>query len=277
MTGRVPKLAASAALLVLLGSAAPAEAYRCSRVGLDFGPSLVWADRSIGWVLGPISTDDIADATVVESEVKGAFDAWTSVGCSDLRLEYGGVRADAVAGFTDSGPNVNAVVFNRTGWVYDPAVIAVTTNAFDTRSGHVFDSDIEINDQHFEFVVAESGCSERRGEMDLRNAITHEVGHLVGLDHPPLEPRFAEATMYASAPACEVKKRSLDDDDMDGLCAIYPTGQPYQQCFAPDGPSFLEVEKDDGFGCRSTSAGGGSGALMVLAGLAILRRRRSRP
>ena len=89
---------------------------------------------------------------------------------------------------------------------------------------------------------------------DLENTLTHELGHLQGLDHtcadsatpanevdengnpPPacnnlsmLTPaelnKIREATMYNSAMPGETKKRSPEADDVAGICAIYPSAQ----------------------------------------------------
>jgi MYXO-CTERM domain-containing protein len=86
--------------------------------------------------------------------------------------------------------------------------------------------------------------------MDLRNTLTHEVGHLVGLAHvPDSQPA---ATMFARTTPGEIEKRSLSEDDIAGVCAIYPD------------------EGDGGCGCGS---GGAAGALaLLLAALALHRR-----
>lgn len=252
-----------------------ASAFRCSRVGFDTGPSLIWNTREIRWSMGTVLTADIADPMTTEQAIINSFDEWAAPTCSDLTLPYQGKKAGLTAGFVDGGPNDNAVVFVSSGWVYDAAIIAVTTNAFDSTSGVVFDSDIEINDQHFTFVDADDGCNPMSGAMDLQNAITHEVGHVIGLDHPPIDPKYAQATMFASAPSCETRKRTLDADDSDGLCSIYPAGRPNHQCFAPEGPSFVQTGKDDGFGCSHTGARTASvWPLLLIAALWVSRKKR---
>ena len=148
------------------------------------------------------------------------------------------------ASFSPTGPNRNIVTFVDRGWPYDDAVIAVTTNAFDSKTGVIFDSDVEINDEYFALRLAAddgSGCSFEDGEMDLRNTLTHEVGHMLGLDHPPGTRAYRLTTMYASAPSCEVQKRTLETDDIAGVCFIYPTGAATQQCFEPEG---AELRRD---------------------------------
>jgi MYXO-CTERM domain-containing protein len=266
-----------AAFAILFLSAPEAYAYRCSRTAIDAGPSLIWEQRRIEWLLDSELTSDLAGEEVIAA-VQASFAAWNEPECSDLELVFGGLRDGLMAGAPRNGPQENAVLFVA-GWPYDPAVIALTTNAYDPQTGIVRDGDIEINDSGFTFVDATAGCTPTSKTMDLQNTITHEVGHLIGLDHPPSTPEFEEATMFGSAPPCESQKRTLAQDDIDGLCAIYPAGQPTQQCFLPEAPSFLVVEEDDGFGgCACSASEGAGGAIgLALLGIPLLTRRRSRP
>ncbi len=263
-------------VLFLVAILLPAEAwaYKCSRVSANVGPSLFWDTRTIPWVAHATLTTDMPNDTALE-QLRLSFSAWQDVDCSDMELPFMGQMGGLRAGYVDGGPNQNVVLFFENAWPYDRGVIAVTTNAYETRSGRVLDSDIEINGEQFTFVVGDDSCRENQGEMDLRNAITHEVGHVLGLDHPPIAMRYAGTTMYASAPPCEIEKRSLADDDIEGLCTIYPLEMETHQCYPPDGPSFVVVEQDDGFGgCRA--AGTGDSWALYFAALvifAILRRR----
>lgn len=269
--------AARRARLILILAAAffPADAlaYKCSRVAANYGPSLYWNTRSIPWVAHSTLTTDLPNDVALE-QLRLSFSAWEDVDCSDMTFPSMGQRAAIRAGFVDGGPNENVVVFIESAWPYDRGVIAVTTNAYETRSGLVLDSDIEINGEQFIFVVADASCRPNEGQMDLRNAITHEVGHVVGLDHPPLSPRYAETTMYASAPPCEVEKRTLAEDDIEGFCYIYPSAMDTVQCYPPDGPSFVVVEQDDGFGgCQSTRYSADNLAWIALIAFFVRRKK----
>lgn len=273
---RRPSILALAVLVTPFWAPGTAEAFECSRTGITVGPSLIWSDREVGWYSGPGLFAEVGDPVQGEADVLAAFTAWEEPTCSDLRLPYIGETTDA-AGFDDRGPNKNVVVLVDQLWPYQAGAIAVTTTAYDTRSGVVVDADIEINSSGFRFLSVGNGaeCNPQGNNMDLRNALTHEVGHVIGLEHPPNTARFAEATMFASAPACETRKQTLAEDDVDGLCFIYPAGAPTQQCYPPDGPSFQVVDTDDGFGggCR-TSAGLGASVTWALLALFALRRRR---
>lgn len=259
------------ALTSLAASAAPAYAFKCSRVAADSGPSLTWQEREIPWFTEEAVFGLVGDAAVGEAETRGAFEAWEEVDCSDMRLPYMGTSPALVAEFFDDKPNRNVVVAIETGWDYDTKAIAVTTSAYDTRSGRVVDADIEINAQNFDFEKVDAACD---SSMDLRNTLTHEVGHVIGLEHPPNTPRYANSTMFASAPTCETKKRSLEADDVEGICFIYPTGAPTEQCFPPEGPSFVVVDSDEGYGgCSHQRGGDGWTLLVVVAFFGLVRRR----
>ncbi len=161
-------------------------------------------------------------------------------------------------------------------WSHSPTAIAITTTTFFTATGKLVDADIELNEARYLFTtgdgpVCEQGpalatCSsdadcgadescmmERcrtRGcvHTDISNTVTHEVGHVIGLDHSPIP----EATMYASAGVGETSKRSLHDNDIQGLCDIYPAGGPTLTCGG-------EEDEVPPTGC----CGGGSGAMLL--------------
>ncbi len=270
--------------LFVVSAGADALAYRCSRVDFDEGPSLYWAERTIGFYVDEALVANEAQNLAFRAEISTSLATWTSVDCSDFGLEVLGIKV-VRPGYNESGPNENVITFidASEGWAYSPSIIAVTTNTFETSSGRIIDSDIEVNRHHFELVVADAlpSCDPETGVMDLQNTLTHEVGHAIGLDHPPSTRTYAETTMFASAPSCETKKRSLAEDDIAGLCEIYPTGLPVAQCFPPNGPLFTVVEQDDGFGGCSTLGRGAAperlGPLVLLGvflGLGVRARRR---
>ncbi len=57
--------------------------------------------------------------------------------------------------------------------------------------------------------------------MDVRNTVTHELGHVLGLAHPN---PYTGATMSATAPPGETSKRVLTPSDVNGICTVYPVG-----------------------------------------------------
>lgn len=108
-------------------------------------------------------------------------------------------------------------------------------------------------------LYSESGCT----FIDIGNTVTHEAGHMLGLDHvcvPGAAPPASVcppggATMEPTAGAGDTDKRTLKPDDIDGVCSIYP------------------VKGSGGCGCGTASASGL--ALLGLFLAALWPRRRS--
>src|SRR5690606_25596821 len=55
------------------------------------------------------------------------------------------------------------------------------------------------------------------GSMDIQGIATHEIGHSLGLDHSTV----SASTMYFAASGSGVSDRSIHNDDIAGLQAIY--------------------------------------------------------
>ena len=126
------------------------------------------------------------------------------------------------------------------------AAAAITTVTSEDATGRIVDADIEINGITFsisndgETLDPNPGCF-----SDLANAMTHEFGHLMGLDHTcspsaasrpidhecnrvpvcsPTNPADVLATtMYASQTCGETKKATPEAVDILGICDIYPS------------------------------------------------------
>ncbi|HZZ86095.1 MAG TPA: matrixin family metalloprotease [Anaeromyxobacteraceae bacterium] len=75
--------------------------------------------------------------------------------------------------------------------------------------------------------------------MDVQNTVTHELGHVLGLAHPPDHP---EDTMAATAAPGETSKRVLAADDVEGICSVYPAPKPSGGCATAGGqPALLAL------------------------------------
>ena len=56
--------------------------------------------------------------------------------------------------------------------------------------------------------------------MDFNNIAMHELGHVIGMDHPK-DSTCTEETMWRSASDEETKKRNLHAGDIEGITALY--------------------------------------------------------
>ena len=225
---------------------------------------------------------------VEESEsvatIRAAYEHWNEgVDCFQPFLQFEDAldgkeyAADLRVGFDpdnlEDNKNVFVWVVNPNLWTHGPGVLGLTTLTYNTCNGKVVDGDIEVNAGAFPFSV-----SEEPGplDMDLENTVTHEVGHLLGLDHSS-EP---EATMFFNSPEGEIAKRSIEDDDWQGLCCLYCSDQshvPGNQCAGEEWMCAEEQGLLDGSpqgGCQAASPYGfGFNWMVLLAFVGYTRRK----
>jgi MYXO-CTERM domain-containing protein len=262
-------------------SAAPTPGSPCVTEGIP----LEWNRRCMEYSIDARGSKDLTIDQVTEI-VRSSFDAWLAVECADgmppfeVRETMDMSMCDRAEYNTDAG-NVNTVAFVN-DWEdreYDPAAYALTTVWHNTRTGEIYDADIEINEQRGAYGICPpvDGCSD--GTIDLQNVLTHEAGHFFGLGHT--QPEHAFAVMYAVSPPGEVGKRVLRTDDIEGFCSIYPAGSLPDSCsFTPRHGLDLSCDGDDGCGCSAPGAGDDARSpklvLALLAAMVLVIRRTRR-
>ena len=109
------------------------------------------------------------------------------------------------------GDDIHLVSFD-TSWNQDPSLLAVT-HVWSDANNEIVHFDIEINADDIEWST--SGDPNR---YDLQNAMTHEFGHALGLEHSD----DTEASMASSTIVGEVSKRNINPDDEEGILSLYP-------------------------------------------------------
>lgn len=191
--------------------------------------------------------------------IQTAVEVWNEPDCSDFQFVYAG---ETEVGEHDPDDGLNVVAFQSEAWPYASSSLAITSVTA-RLDGTIIDADLELNEAENEF-----GLVERDGEevWDLPNTVTHEAGHMLGLDHTDVE----GATMEFDTRPGETEKRDLADDDVEGLCTIYPAGEE------PEPP-----EDDDGEGCCTSTtvpvrAGWFPGLIMAAAACSMRVRDRRR-
>ena len=283
---------------------------------VEKGAPLVWNNPCLSYAVDSRGSQWMEFAEV-EAAVDASFAAWQAADCagSPPNLIFKGSPVPSTcrrAEFNTAG-NVNTVAFLNP-WRdpcadpdspgYDSMALAVTIVWHNTTTGEILDADMMINDQQATTRNAggpyancpEEGClpPDYARDADLSSIVTHEAGHFIGIGHSDLE----DATMYAVADRTSVEKRTLAQDDVDAVCAIYPPGNLAETCNAvPLGGLQLNCETtesgdpiacDDPASAPSSSGGcsacstaqpvGDSWATLMLAllGLSVLRRRSRR-
>jgi MYXO-CTERM domain-containing protein len=286
--------AASVAVVLILLSATTASAYvrtlTCTEEDSLSDPLACREGESALPLFWPVSngcvvlhanetgSEDISEQSSIHA-IERSMESWTEVTCSYTELVYGGLTDEVRVGYDqcDGASNVNIIHFVRSGWTHQDGALALTSVTYDMRTGEIVDTDIELNDDQFEFTATNNPLLVH---IDVRNTITHELGHVLGFDHTD----DVEATMFPTAPERETSKRSLGQDDIDAICDTYPSGTVSVVCSdaslgyfeAPfDGPGST-CTADDGCGCSTApeSTSGWALGLSILGGLLLMRRRR---
>ncbi|QED26320.1 matrixin family metalloprotease [Microvenator marinus] len=242
-------------------------AFRC-KAG-EVPKQVKWNARCVSYYLheagsAAVPTEDGILSDELLSAVNLGFEAWHEVECSDLQILYGGETDDSRAA---ADGKANIVVWRDDEWPegYSRTAFALTSVTYNAETGHIVDADIELNGEFHNFTVGDDNP-----EVDVQNTLTHEVGHFIGLDHTP----EMTATMFASAAIGETRKRTLEQDDIDGLCAIYPRLTERRTCDAPP-PHVFEEDVEEGC-CATAPAKRTSTPLALLFGLLGLIILRSR-
>ena len=230
--------------------------------------------------------------------IKDAIDTWNTgiASCSYMEIVLQPKQPLEVG-----RDNVNLIKFRDSSWCRpatkdDPArchpssAAGITTatyvdDAASGRDGAIVDADIELNGVDFSIGLNGQTTGTEPCLSELRNTLTHELGHLLGLEHTCLAggdpPRVDDkgnavpscqnattdqqnATMYNFQECGEMKKETLEPDDIAGACGIYPKSEAPGTC-APVG---------EDTGCCSAGGGPGGPLLLMLLVTCFWRRRR---
>jgi hypothetical protein len=145
--------------------------------------------------------DALPNAPVV---IDHAFAAWSGAPDTNISFESLGVGDGLVAGEADHKNTITLA----DGLFKDQYAIAMTTNWYDP-TGRLTQADIMID------------ASLVNSDYNMQHAITHEIGHLLGLDHSAV----LSAIMFPYVPhGSDVP--ALDSDDRNAIANIYPKTDP---------------------------------------------------
>jgi hypothetical protein len=252
MTSRTRRLglaliAAIAAMEIWAGAA---QAYVRARSATD-NFDLIWPDPHIS------ITVYTGTSMVGPSDFVGA--------ATEAAATWSAPRADTSVAITiasSSAPPAGAVFdhestisFRTSSWdapTYPASALALTT--IWTNGGRIIETDTEINavDPRFHWAVLpdDPAVAMLSGEDDLQNALTHELGHVLGLAHPcylgvvpdpPALDNFGQpelgcsdpmlasdvraATMFPTAAPGNIGERTLSPDEVMALQDLYPAGR----------------------------------------------------
>ena len=177
-----------------------------------------WANHSYGWYLIQNGAGDGLSFNDVEASAILSHDTWTSssVSTTDLTINYLGATTA-----TWGNDGINTVFWAEDG---DPA-FEVGGPLYGINPGGI--TCVKVN-SNYEFIEADVIMNGKKvweiGGIDpelhdMRNCLTHEVGHTIGLGHPSSMTTPAQ-TMWVYVPPPD-DPRDLTDDDIVGVSFLY--------------------------------------------------------
>lgn len=287
-----------ATLVLALSMAISSEPYARSRTDASdpYAHCTFWLQNStITYHQNSAGNNEIANDAEFTAANK-AFASWQSKldACGSLKLVEGARSASRSVGWVSGrNDNQNLVLYRaakceglvpRTDtcwvddncgnkfdcWQYSAEALAITTSNFDPKTGRLLDADIELDQANYVFTVVDSPVCPRdpSGKIicalncvctDIQNTMTHEVGHLLGLDHT----LASGSIMVPRADSGELSKRTIDNGSAQFVCDVYPKGDVAKDCVTK--PYNDVLGKAYGCGCSSAALPGllGLGAVWV--------------
>jgi hypothetical protein len=171
--------------------------------------------QKMGSPTNGFSYDAVADV------VTQAFGTWMNAKCGSghpsIDVQMIGPIECGLSEYNSKVGNANIVLFREDEWPYAGAAnaIGLTTTRFDTKTGDLWDADIELNGVTQQLSIGDPIVAD-----DLLSVLTHEGGHFLGLSHS-LDPTATMRAIYDPRTDGDTF-RDLAPDDIEGICAIYP-------------------------------------------------------
>lgn len=234
----------------------------------DSGEPMRWFRTELTVKVSTVEPGEVDWQTMYDI-VEASFASWDIPGCKIPQVDViGTTTAKTITSptkFTDEPDNIVVFIPTTAAWRQLPGStgtqIALTFIAHNTETGEIIDADIAVNDGGFQFTTTDDATS----GIDLLASITHEVGHFFGMDHS-LDNTATMYATYGDNVAARTAARTLEDDDMDGVCGLYE-----------DVPAWVDPNKPVTPPSESCAAGGAQApwvlAFAVVALFALRRRR----
>lgn len=213
-------------------------------------PALAWKHTQNLWELFPVdwSMTDYLEDSLPQEPVYGpkkdlyyqeyamirGFEAWEQgAPCAAVSATYSGMVKGVVGGTENDGTNL--FYFDDPTGDVGAGVLAITRSypyvfaftLFGEPYYHLADTDIVFNNDVSWATTEEIDGGQCNGQHSVEAVATHEIGHSFGMGHSCDEedicgdPDLELATMFWSAGACTTWQVDINDDDTDGITALY--------------------------------------------------------
>ena len=200
-----------------------------AQTNLDINGNVVsvrWATSEfpLEWRMNPIVSSSVTGSREQAAVFREAFQEWDDISTAAISFTEGAATDPSVKPGLDRinliTTNVTAVDFNSSAlgltgaFSFTGTGIDQTTGTVVEFAGQIIDADIIFNPD-IAFSTSETVPVDI---IDLQSVATHEIGHLLGLDHS----NILSSTMFPRVLSGVIFPRDVQFDDRIGLSTIYP-------------------------------------------------------